>query len=267
LRLLPEFCPCDCRAATESGRATHFFDRYVLGIRLTIVIPRYNRGLVFTDLDMAHRLSKITTRTGDDGSTGLGDGSRVQKSAPRVAALGDLDELNSQLGVLLTEKMPNDFVTLFTRIQNQLFDLGGEICIPGHRAITDAHVLFLDNAIAKFNADLPPLKEFILPGGSRASAFAHVARTVARRAERSLVKLAENEPVAASAFQYINRLSDLLFILARALNRAANAPDVCWSRAPATDDVGVVLNTATAPLTATETITPPIKISNLAGAN
>lgn len=237
------------------------------GILLTIVIPRYNCCSALTDLDMAHRLTKITTRTGDDGSTGLGDGSRVQKSAPRVAALGDLDELNSQLGVLLTEKMPDDFVTLFTRIQNQLFDLGGEICIPGHRAITDAHVLFLDTAIAKFNADLPPLKEFILPGGSRASACAHVARTVARRAERSLVKLAENEPVATSAFQYINRLSDLLFVLARALNRAANTLDVCWSREPVTDDVAAGSNAATAPPTATATITVPIKTPKLAGAN
>lgn len=230
-------------------------------ICLTVVIPRYNWILAFTDLDMAHRLTKITTRTGDDGSTGLGDGSRIQKSAPRIAALGDLDELNSQLGVLLTEKMPDEFVALLTRIQNQLFDLGGEICIPGHRAITDAHVLYLDNAIAKFNADLAPLKEFILPGGSRASALAHVARTVARRAERSLVKLAEKETVAPSAFQYINRLSDLLFILARALNRAANTPDVCWSREPVTADVAETLNAASAANTAS------IKTTHSAGAN
>ncbi len=216
---------------------------------------------------MAHRLTKITTRTGDDGSTGLGDGSRVQKSAPRIAALGDLDELNSQLGVLLTEKMPDDFVTLFIRIQNQLFDLGGEICIPGHRAITDAHVLFLDNAIARFNGDLPPLKEFILPGGSRASALAHVARTVARRAERSMVKLAEKEAVATSAFQYINRLSDLLFILARALNRAVNMADVCWSREPVTEDVEAGLNAAPAALTTTPTVGATKTTPKLAGAN
>ena len=185
---------------------------------------------------MANRLSKITTRTGDDGSTGLGDGSRIQKSQPRVIAMGDVDELNSQLGVLLTETMPTEFVMLLTRIQNQLFDLGGEVCIPGHRAVTENHVLFLDTAIQKLNADLPALKEFILPGGSRASALAHVARTVARRAERSLVALSEKEPVAPFTFQYINRLSDLLFILARALNRAAGVPDVCWSREPDEDN-------------------------------
>ena len=190
----------------------------------------------FPIVAMANRLSKITTRTGDDGSTGLGDGSRIQKSQPRVIAMGDVDELNSQLGVLLTETMPTEFVMLLTRIQNQLFDLGGEVCIPGHRAVTENHVLFLDTAIQKLNADLPALKEFILPGGSRASALAHVARTVARRAERSLVALSEKEPVAPFTFQYINRLSDFLFILARALNRAAGVPDVCWSREPDEDD-------------------------------
>ena len=181
---------------------------------------------------MANRLTKITTRTGDDGTTGLGDGSRIQKSHPRVVALGDVDELNCQMGMLLTEKMPVEFSTLLTRIQNQLFDLGGEICIPGHCAVTDVHVLYLDQAIATINADLPNLKEFILPGGSRASALAHVVRTVARRAERSLVVLSEKEAVSVTVFQYINRLSDLMFILARALNRAAGVPDVCWSRQP-----------------------------------
>jgi cob(I)alamin adenosyltransferase len=181
---------------------------------------------------MANRLTKITTRTGDDGTTGLGDGSRIQKSQPRVVAMGDVDELNSHIGVLLTEKMPAEFVILLTRIQNQLFDLGGEVCIPGHRAVTENHVLFLDTAIANLNVDLPALKEFILPGGSRASALAHVARTVARRAERALVVLSEKEDVATCVFQYINRLSDLLFILARALNRAAGVADVCWSREP-----------------------------------
>jgi cob(I)alamin adenosyltransferase len=187
---------------------------------------------------MANRLTKITTRTGDDGTTGLGDGSRIQKSQPRVVALGDVDELNSHIGVLLTEKMPTDFVTLLTRIQNQLFDLGGEVCIPGHYVVTENHVLFLDTAIANLNADLPALKEFILPGGSRASALAHVARTVARRAERSLVLLSGDEDVAPHVFQYINRLSDLLFILARALNRAVGVPDVCWSSEPATSSDG-----------------------------
>jgi cob(I)alamin adenosyltransferase len=160
-----------------------------------------------------------------------------------------VDELNSNIGVLLTEKMPPDFVALLTRIQNQLFDLGGEVCIPGYHAVTENHVLFLDAAIQKLNADLPALKEFILPGGSRASALAHVARTVARRAERSLVMLSEKEDVAAYVFQYINRLSDLLFILARALNRTAGVPDVCWSREPVTENTSetnsVVTNAGT----------------------
>ena len=181
---------------------------------------------------MGNRLSKISTRTGDDGSTGLGDGSRIQKSAVRVIALGDLDELNSQIGTLLTEPLPLPVNALLTSIQNQLFDLGGEVCIPGHSMIKERHVLFLDEALAHWNADLPPLKEFILPGGSRAAALSHVARTVARRAERSLVALAANESVAALSLQYINRLSDLLFVLARILNRHAGVEDVCWHRDP-----------------------------------
>ena len=181
---------------------------------------------------MGNRLTRITTRTGDDGSTGLGDGSRIQKSALRVIALGDVDELNSQLGMLLTEPLPLPVNALLTRIQNQLFDLGGEVCIPGHTMIEERHIVFLDEALVHWNADLPPLKEFILPGGSRAAALAHVVRTVARRAERALVALAETEPVAALSLQYINRLSDLLFVLARVLNRHAGVNDVCWSREP-----------------------------------
>ncbi len=181
---------------------------------------------------MGNRLSKITTRTGDDGTTGLGDGARVAKSALRVGVMGDVDELNSQIGLVLTEPLPLTATIMLTRIQNQLFDLGGEICIPGYVALTERHVLFLDEAIAASNADLPPLKEFILPGGSRAAAMAHVARTVARRAERGLVMLASNEAekITTHALQYLNRLSDLLFILARTLNRHAGVADVCWSR-------------------------------------
>lgn len=181
---------------------------------------------------MGNRLSKITTRTGDDGYTGLGDGSRIQKSALRVIALGDVDELNSQLGVLLSEPLPPTVAKLLTQMQNQLFDLGGEICIPGHKLINENHVLFLDEAISRWNADLPALKEFILPGGSRAAALAHVARTVARRAERSLVALATNESVSALSLQYLNRISDLLFVLSRVLNRHAGVNDVCWNRDP-----------------------------------
>ena len=192
---------------------------------------------------MGNRLSKITTRTGDDGSTGLGDGARVQKSALRVVTMGEVDELNSHIGVLLTEPLPESAQIMLTRIQNQLFDLGGEICIPGYVAMTTSHVLFLDEAIAALNADLAPLKEFILPGGSRAAALAHVARTVARRAERALVALGTNgaqdtnstnqaENISALSLQYLNRLSDLLFILARQLNRYAGVADVCWSHEP-----------------------------------
>jgi cob(I)alamin adenosyltransferase len=179
---------------------------------------------------MANRLSKITTRTGDDGSTGLGDGTRVPKSALRVQAMGDIDELNSQIGVLLTEPVPEFIRTLLTRIQNQLFDLGAEICIPGHTALQDTHVAFLDEAIAHHNATLAPLKEFILPGGSRGAALAHTARTVARRAERSLVSLSAQEAVSPRVFQYVNRLSDLMFVLARVINRELGVPDVCWVR-------------------------------------
>ena len=181
---------------------------------------------------MGNRLSKITTRTGDDGSTGLGDGSRIQKSALRVIAMGDVDELNSQLGALLTEPLPPTVAKLLTQMQNQLFDLGGEICIPGHKLINENHVLFLDEALSYWNADLPPLKEFILPGGSRAAALAHIARTVARRAERSLVTLAKSESASALSLQYLNRISDLLFVLARVLNRHAGVNDICWSREP-----------------------------------
>ena len=181
---------------------------------------------------MGHRLTKITTRTGDTGATGLGDGTRVKKNAPRIAAMGDIDELNSMLGLLLTEPLPDAARIILTRLQNELFDLGGEICIPGHIALTDAHVKFLDTEISHLNADLPPLKEFILPGGSRAASCCHLARTIARRTERALVDLAQTEPVSALALQYLNRLSDFLFILARTLNRHAGVADVCWQRLP-----------------------------------
>ena len=181
---------------------------------------------------MGNRLTKITTRTGDDGSTGLGDGTRIQKSAPRVSAMGDIDELNSMLGLLLTEPLPEAARATLVRIQNELFDLGGEICIPGHRALTDAHVAILDGEISRNNADLPPLKEFILPGGSRAASCCHLARTIARRAERAVVSLAETDSISALALQYLNRLSDLLFILARTLNRHAGIADVCWRHSP-----------------------------------
>lgn len=201
-----------------------------LRIKRNFAISQFIRQTAY----MANRLSKITTRTGDDGTTGLGDGTRIQKSAQRIVAIGDVDELNSQIGVLLTEPLPKFANIMLTRIQNQLFDLGGEICIPGWVALTESHVLFLDAAIAELNANLAPLREFILPGGSRGAALAHVARTVARRAERSLVLLNADkaEKITARSLQYLNRLSDLLFILARTLNRHAGVADVCWAREP-----------------------------------
>ncbi|MDR3393262.1 MAG: cob(I)yrinic acid a,c-diamide adenosyltransferase [Sulfuriferula sp.] len=177
---------------------------------------------------MGNRLSKITTRTGDDGTTGLGDGERVPKDAARVEALGDVDELNSQLGVLLAEEIPLPVSVLLNEIQHALFDLGGELSIPGYTALTEAHLLALDGAIDLYNAQLPPLKEFVLPAGSRAAAVCHVARTVCRRAERRVVTLARGETVSDFAVRYLNRLSDLLFILSRILNRHAGGADVCW---------------------------------------
>ena len=179
---------------------------------------------------MGHRLSRIATRTGDDGTTGLGDGSRTRKDSARIHALGEVDELNSLLGVLLAETLPPDVRELLFRIQHDLFDLGGEVCIPGYVLLQDRHVERLDEALARFNADLPPLKEFILPGGNRAAALAHLARTVARRAERAVVALAEAETVNPPVCQYLNRLSDLLFVLGRHLNRVSGGGDVLWKR-------------------------------------
>ena len=181
---------------------------------------------------MAHRLTQIATRTGDDGTTGLGDGTRVSKGHLRVMALGDVDELNSNLGVLLAEPLPVDVRELLVVIQHELFNLGGELSIPGYGLLKMDAVLHLDEALAYYNASLPRLKEFILPAGTRSAALAHVGRTVARRAERAVVALAQQEPVRAEARQYLNRLSDLLFVLARVLNRAnldgLGGDDVYW---------------------------------------
>ena len=179
---------------------------------------------------MGHRLSKIVTRTGDGGETGLGDGSRVPKDAPRIEAIGSVDELNSVLGVLLAESLPEAIAKCLTDVQHDLFDLGGELSIPGFSAVTAAHVTRIEDAVEAFNADLAPLKEFILPGGTRAASLAHVARTVCRRAERSVIRLAAVETVSEHSRIYLNRLSDLLFVLARALNRAAGHPDVLWQK-------------------------------------
>ena len=177
---------------------------------------------------MGHRLTKIYTRTGDNGTTGLGDGSRIAKDSLRIAAIGEIDELNSCIGVLLAENLPAGVRTCLTDIQHDLFDLGGELCMPDQVSITQSQVKRLENTLDAFNADLPPLKEFILPGGSRAASLAHLARTVCRRAERSLVKLANSERVSAVSRNYINRLSDLLFVVGRVLNR--ERADILWQQ-------------------------------------
>jgi cob(I)alamin adenosyltransferase len=179
---------------------------------------------------MGHRLSKIVTRTGDDGTTGLGDGSRVAKDSPRIDAIGAVDELNSSLGVLLAETLPDDIAARLTAIQHDLFDLGGELSVPGYSAVSDAHVARLEDTVAHYNAGLPPLKEFVLPGGCRAAALAHVSRTLCRRAERAVVRLAAAEAVNEPLRRYLNRLSDVLFVLARQLNAASGAGDVLWNR-------------------------------------
>jgi cob(I)alamin adenosyltransferase len=179
---------------------------------------------------MGHRLSKITTRTGDAGETGLGDGSRVPKDSARIAALGDVDELNSVIGLVLAEAVPDDVRDALLGVQHDLFDLGGELSIPGHSAVTERHVERIERLIEKFNHDLPPLKEFILPGGARTSALAHLGRTVCRRAERLVVGLARAEQVSQPSRTYLNRLSDLLFVLGRVLNRHAGVEDVLWEK-------------------------------------
>jgi cob(I)alamin adenosyltransferase len=177
---------------------------------------------------VGNRLSKIYTRTGDDGSTGLGDGSRVSKDSARVTAYGTVDEANSAIGVVLAQNLPDAVREDLVAIQHQLFDLGGELCIPGHAAIFDADVERLEQVLDRWNADLPPLKDFILPGGGAAAAFCHLARTVCRRAEREVVTLSHHDAVRAEAIRYLNRLSDLLFVLARVLARASGHGEVLW---------------------------------------
>ncbi len=179
---------------------------------------------------MGHRLSKIYTRTGDEGSTGLGDGSRVSKNSQRVHALGDIDELNSMLGVLLATALPESMANELLEIQHDLFDLGGEISIPTANLLPASACARLEGLIDKVNAELPPLKEFILPSGGAATAQCHVARAICRRAERVMVALAAAEPVNPAALQYINRLSDLLFVWARALARRTGGREVMWDR-------------------------------------
>ena len=177
---------------------------------------------------MGNRLSKIATRTGDNGTTGLGDGSRTEKDSVRIHTLGEVDELNSFVGLLLCEAMPDELREELVSIQHDLFDLGGELCIPGYTMITDDHVGRLDDLLEKYNSTLPPLKDFILPAGSRAASVAHLCRTVCRRAERSIVSLGRIEKINDHPRQYVNRLSDLMFVLSRVLNRFAGGSDVLW---------------------------------------
>ena len=177
---------------------------------------------------MGNRLTQIATRTGDDGTTGLGDNTRVSKDSPRPHAMGDVDELNSHLGLLLCEPLPQDVRELLIDVQHQLFNLGGELSIPGFELLKDEAVLQLDEALAHYNAALPRLQEFILPAGTRAAAQAHVCRTVARRAERAVVAVGKQEAVREAPRHYLNRLSDLLFVLSRVLNRMDGGDDVYW---------------------------------------
>jgi cob(I)alamin adenosyltransferase len=191
-----------------------------LGYNRRCLSPRTTR--------MSNRLSKIVTRTGDSGTTGLGDGSRVGKDSLRIEAIGEIDELNSSLGVLLAEDLPQNVRAAFLNVQHSLFDLGGELCIPGMSVIGDAQIAELEERVEEFNGELKPLKEFILPGGTRPAALAHLARTVCRRAERCLVRLAKSETVSPGACKYVNRLSDLLFVVGRYLNHSGGGSDVLW---------------------------------------
>lgn len=177
---------------------------------------------------MGHRLSKIYTRTGDDGSTGLGDGTRVRKDSLRVEAFGTVDELNAAIGIVLAGELSERIRDCLVRVQHQLFNLGGELCLPDMQLINQAQVDGLEQQLDSFNADLPPLKDFILPGGSPAAAHCHLARTIARRAERRVISLAAQEPVNDTAIRYLNRLSDLLFVIARLLAREGGGSEVLW---------------------------------------
>jgi cob(I)alamin adenosyltransferase len=179
---------------------------------------------------MGNRLSKIATRTGDNGTTGLGDGRRIDKDNLRVHAMGDVDELNSHIGLFLCEELPPVLREELISIQHDLFDMGGELSIPGYTMITEVHVARLDALLEKYNADLPPLKDFILPAGSRAASQAHVCRTVCRRAERAIVSLGKADKINDNPRRYMNRLSDLLFVLSRVMNRYAGGSDVLWEK-------------------------------------
>ncbi len=177
---------------------------------------------------MGNRLSKIYTRTGDDGSTGLGDGNRVDKDSDRIEAIGTIDELNSTIGMVLSHNIPESISALLSRLQHELFDLGGELCIPNHSIINAEHIKQLENNLDKLNSELPVLKEFILPAGGKATSCCHLARTVCRRAERVIVRLAKTQEISSTLCAYINRLSDFLFVLARTLAHYENGQEILW---------------------------------------
>lgn len=194
-----------------------------------MVVSFASRATPQTRSRMANRLTRIYTRTGDDGTTGLGDGARIRKDDARVIAMGEIDELNSVLGLLLTEAaVAGDMRTVLTWVQHRLFDLGGALCVPGAPLALEAETLELEQAMDTYNVELPPLKEFILPGGSRAAAVCHLARAICRRAERAVVALDHSGVVPPSALKFVNRLSDYLFVIARTLNRSAGVADVLW---------------------------------------
>jgi cob(I)alamin adenosyltransferase len=179
---------------------------------------------------MGNRLSKIYTRTGDHGKTGLADGSRIDKFHSRIESLGNIDELNSIIGIILTEKIPDNKKILLEKVQHDLFDIGGELSIPGHFVIDDRKIDFLEKILDEMNNELDPLKEFILPGGTKISSYCHLARTVCRRVERNLFKLAQTDKVNEASLKYINRLSDMLFVLARFLNKINQFNDIFWKK-------------------------------------
>ena len=179
---------------------------------------------------MGNRFSKIYTRTGDQGKTGLADGSRIDKFHSRIESLGNIDELNSIIGIILTEKIPDNKKILLEKVQHDLFDIGGELSIPGHIVIDDRKIDFLEKILDEMNNELEPLKEFILPGGTKISSYCHLARTVCRRVERNLFKLAQTDKVNEASLKYINRLSDMLFVLARFLNKINQFNDIFWKK-------------------------------------
>lgn len=179
---------------------------------------------------MGNRLSKLYTRTGDDGTTGLGDGSRIDKTDLRVSAMGDVDELNATIGLILSHEVSDDLLKVLTRVQHDLFNIGGELCMPNQTYFTNTSVEWIEQQIDHYNQDLPPLKEFILPGGAQSAAHCHLARTVSRRAERTVIQLSRQTNVGNPILQYLNRLSDLLFVCCRILNKQAGKSDIFWQK-------------------------------------